>query len=65
MEIKRKPNPAPLWLRRSLLGVCLWVGHRRALFRRRPLAEVALVAELCNLISANIDDDRFISCEVP
>jgi hypothetical protein len=56
---------APLWLRRALLGVCYWVGHRRALYRRHPLWEGAIVAELCNLISANLDKPYELHCEVP
>ena len=56
---------APLWLRRAMLGVCFWVGHRRALYRRHPLTEGAIVAELCNLINANLPSKLNLLCEVP
>jgi len=50
---------------RTLLGVCFWVGHRRAFYRRHPLSEGAIVAELCNLINANLPKDLELLCEQP
>ena len=35
-------------------GLAFWIGHRRALFPHYPLAEGALVAELCNLIQVSL-----------
>ena len=55
---------APHWLRRALLGTCYWMGHRRALYRDYPLGESAMVAELCNLLFANLPSDRKLICEV-
>lgn len=52
-------------MRRALLGVCYWIGHRRAFYRRHPLSEGAIVAELCNLLSANLPADLELLCEVP
>jgi hypothetical protein len=62
---KSSTTKAPLWLRRALLGVCYWVGHRRAYYRRHPLMEGAIVAELCNLINANLPEKYDLRCEVP
>ena len=46
----------PTWLERALQGLTYWTGHRRCLYRNYPLAEAAFVAELCNLIQANLPD---------
>ena len=55
---------APAWLRRALLGTCFWMGHRRALFREYPLGESAMVAEMCNLLFANLPTGLKLVCEV-
>lgn len=55
---------APSWLRRALLGTCFWIGHRRSLYRGYPLGESAMVAELCNLLFANLPSDLKLLCEV-
>jgi hypothetical protein len=55
---------APWWLRRALLGTCFWMGHRRALYREYPLGESAMVAELCNLLFANLPTGMKLICEV-
>ncbi len=40
------------------------MGHRRCLYRDYPLAEGALVAEVCNLIYANLPENLQLLCEV-
>jgi hypothetical protein len=55
---------APWWLRRALLGTCFWMGHRRSLYREYPLGESAMVAELCNLLFANLPTNMKLVCEV-
>jgi hypothetical protein len=54
----------PSWATRALQGMTYWIGHRRCLYRQYPLAEGALVAELCNLIHANLHHDLLLTCEV-
>jgi hypothetical protein len=54
----------PRWIQRALQGITYWIGHRRCLYRRYPLAEGALVAEVCNLIHANLPDELLLKCEV-
>jgi hypothetical protein len=54
----------PVWLKHALLGVCFWMGHRRALYREYPLGESAMVAELCNLLFANLPNEMKLVCEV-
>ena len=51
-------------LKRALLGVCFWMGHRRSLYRDYPLGEAEIVAELCNLLFANLPPDMKILCKV-
>jgi hypothetical protein len=59
------PTPDwPPWLVRALQGLTYWTGHRRCLYRNYPLAEAAFVAELCNLIHANLPDRYVLRCEV-
>ncbi len=53
----------PTWLERALQGLTYWTGHRRCLYRNYPLAEAAFVAELCNLIHANLPDRYSLHCE--
>lgn len=55
----------PRWTQRALQGVVYWMGHRRCLYRDYPLSEGALVAEVCNLIYANLPDHLELHCEVP
>jgi hypothetical protein len=38
--------------------------HRRCPYRRYPLGEAAFVAEICNLIHANLKHNRVLECEV-
>jgi hypothetical protein len=54
----------PFWLGRALQGITYWMGHRRCLYRHYPLSEGALVAEVCNLIHANLPDKFSLMCEV-
>ena len=54
----------PSWLERALQGLAYWTGHRRCLYKNYPLAEGAFVAELCNLIHANLPDRYSLYCEV-
>ena len=54
----------PTWAERALQGVTYWIGHRRCLYRHYPLSEGALVAEVCNLIHANLPDKFSLMCEV-
>lgn len=63
MTTKRLKN-WPLWAQRSLQGLTYWMGHRRCLYRHYPLSEGALVAEMCNLIHANLPDSLMLTCEV-
>lgn len=53
----------PLWAQKALQGVAYWIGHRRCLYRNYPLSEGALVAEVCNLIHANLPDHLVLLCE--
>jgi hypothetical protein len=53
----------PKWLETALQGLTYWIGHRRCLYRDYPLAEAALVAELCNLIHAHLPDGFRLACE--
>jgi hypothetical protein len=68
MRVKRRSSSKlkkmPAWSIAALQGVCYWMGHRRSLYRHYPLAEGAVVAEICNLISANLPDSRELTCEV-
>jgi hypothetical protein len=59
-----KSNPLPIWIRKSLQGLTYWIGHKRSLYSGYPLRESALVAELCALISSNLDDGMIMECEV-
>jgi hypothetical protein len=60
-----KLEKRPTWAIRALQGVTFWIGHRRCLYKQYPLAEGALVAELCNLIHANLNRNIFVlNCEV-
>jgi hypothetical protein len=54
----------PLWAATALQGITYWIGHRRCLYRHYPLAEGALVAEICNLIQTNLPDQLVLNCEV-
>lgn len=60
-----KVKKQPFWIERSLQGVTYWMGHRRCLYRDYPLSEGALVAEVCNLIYANLPKNLQLLCEVP
>jgi len=76
IRAKPKPTPrtaritttviqkAPWWLKRALLGTCFWMGHRHSLYREYPLGEAAMVAELCNLLFANLPPNLKLVCEV-
>lgn len=59
-------KPLPNWMRPALQGVVYWIGHRRQFFRGHPLGEASIVAEVCNLIQANLHDKRArkLVCEV-
>jgi hypothetical protein len=46
----------PRFLETALQGLAFWIGHRQSLFWSYPLTEGALVAEMCNLIQANLSD---------
>ena len=54
----------PSWAQKALQGVCYWIGHRRQLYAGYPLSEGAFVAEVCNLIHANLPDRQMLRCEV-
>jgi hypothetical protein len=62
--MKSKLKKQPKWVERALQGVAYWMGHRRCLYRDYPLSEGALVAEVCNLIYANLPKDLQLLCEV-
>ena len=40
------------------------MGHRNSLYRQYPLGESAMVAELCNLLFANLPPELKLLCEV-
>jgi len=54
----------PTFLEKAMQGLAFWIGHRSALFSDYPLPEAALVAEMCNLIQANLDNDQRLCPEV-
>ncbi len=62
--MKSEPKKQPVWVERALQGVTYWIGHRRCLYRDYPLSEGALVAEVCNLIHANLPEDLQLLREV-
>ena len=62
--MKLKNEKIPRWAERALQGITHWIGHRRCVYRDYPLAEAALVAEVCNLIFANLADGMTLKCEV-
>lgn len=62
--MKTKLDKQPVWVERALQGVTYWMGHRRCLYRDYPLSEGALVAEVCNLIYANLPEALQLLCEV-
>ncbi len=53
-EVISHSSKPPIWLERALQGLAFWIGHRHSMFNGYPLSEGALVAEMCNLISANL-----------
>src|SRR5262245_31830976 len=53
----------PRWVEQALQGLAFWIGHRQAMFPNYPLAEAALVAELCNLMQANRPPNQILRCE--
>lgn len=61
----RRKREWPTWVQRALQGVPHWIAHRRCLFRGYALSEGALVAEICNLVQANLPNDYLLRCEVP
>lgn len=54
----------PVFLEKAMQGLAFWMGHRSALFSGYPLPEAALVAEMCNLIQANLKSDQRLCPEV-
>ena len=54
----------PAFLERAMQGLAFWIGHRSALFNNYPLPEAALVAEMCNLIQANLDKTQKLCPEI-
>lgn len=52
------------FLEKSMQGLAFWIGCRTALFGSYPLPEAALVAEMCNLIQANLDKSQRLCPEV-
>jgi hypothetical protein len=62
--MKTKLEKQPVWVKLALQGVTYWMGHRRCLYRDYPLSEGALVAEVCNLIYANLPEALQLLCEV-
>lgn len=59
-----KLEALPSWSAKALQGITYWIGHRRCLYPHYPLAEGAIVAEVCNLIHANLPDRLSLKCEV-
>lgn len=54
----------PAFLEKAMQGLAFWIGHRSALFNDYPLPEAALVAEMCSLIQANLDNEQRLCPEV-
>ena len=54
----------PKWANRALQGITYWIGHRRMIYGQYPLGESALVAEICNIIYANLPEYLTLRCEV-
>lgn len=54
----------PEWANSALQGLSYWIGHRSTMYSGYPLAEGALVGELCNLIFANLPGTHVLTCEV-
>ena len=44
-------------------GLVYWIGHRHSLYHGHPLTEGALVAEVCNLLHANLGANEILLCE--
>jgi hypothetical protein len=63
-RLETKLKKQPVWVDRALQGVAYWMGHRNCLYREYPLSEGALVAEVCNLIYANLPEAFQLLCEV-
>ena len=63
MGKKTTQKAIPFWAVEAMQGITYWVGHRHCLYRDYHLPEGALVAELCNLINANLEKEYFLSCE--
>lgn len=61
--MKKKKNDIPHWLNMAMRGVVCWIGWRRSFYRMHNLVEGAIVAEVCNLIAANLDDGKKLICE--
>ena len=59
-----KGKKSPDWAKQALQGVTFWMGHRRCFYRRHPLTEGAMIAEICNLIHANLPHGLELTCEV-
>lgn len=59
-----RTKPFPTWAEKALQGVTFWMGHRHSLYRDYPLSEGAIIAELCNIIFANLGHDYSLACEV-
>lgn len=62
--MKSKLEKWPPWVKPALQGITHWIGHRRCLYRNYLLPEGALVAEVCNLIHANLPNELTLLCEV-
>lgn len=54
----------PVYLVKALQGVAYWMGYRSSLFSSYHLSESALVTETCNLIYANLDNQKCLIPEV-
>ena len=61
----KRAERLPTWVENSLQGLAFWIGHRRALYPHYALGESALIAEMSNLICANLKGDEILLCERP
>lgn len=63
MKKKKDKNDIPNWLNMAMRGVVCWIGWRRSFYRMHNLVEGAIVAEVCNIIAANLGDGQQLICE--
>lgn len=61
--MSKQVSEIPHWLRSALKGTLCWIGWRRCFYKMHNLVEGAIVAEVCNIIAANMHDNQRLICE--